>query len=87
MIRPRIKTNEIMNLCFEQVSTRWSGQSEDESEIKVSGMVFRTYCELDLYELEEINSQLKESTKLPDIDLESILSVYEGQTIFSIYFD
>ena len=51
-------------------------------------MVFRTHSELDLYELEEINTQLKEkSGKLPDIDPEAILGVYEGQTIFSIYFD
>ena len=50
-------------------------------------MVFRTYSELDLYELEQINNQIKESIKIPDIDLESILSVYEGNTIFSIYFD
>ena len=42
-------------------------------------MVFRTHSELDLYELEEINTQLKEkSGKLPDIDPEAILSVYEG---------
>ena len=76
-----------MNLCFGHESTRWSEQCEDESEAKVSGMIFRTYSELDLYELEEINNQLKESIKLRDIDLESILSVYEGNTIFSIYFD
>ena len=50
-------------------------------------MVFRTYSELDLYELQQINNQIKESIKIPDIDLESILSVYEGNTIFSIYFD
>ena len=51
-------------------------------------MVFRTHSELDLYELEEINTQLKEkSGKLREIDPEAILSVYEGRTIFSIYFD
>ena len=50
--------------------------------------MFRTYSELDLHGLEEINKQLDESSgKMPEIDLETILSVYEGRTIFSIYFD
>ena len=88
IIRPRIKHNEIMNLCFEYKSTRWATESELDAKAEVSGMVFRTYSELDLHELEEINDQLKESSgKLPDIDPEAILSVYEGRTIFSIYFD
>ena len=88
IIRPRVKHNEIMNLCFEYKSTRWATESELDAKAEVSGMVFRTYSELDLYELEEINAQLKESSgKLPEIDPEAILSVYEGRTIFSIYFD
>ena len=77
-----------MNLCFEYESTRWATESETEAIAKVSGLVFRTYSELDLHGLEEINIQLKESSgKMPDIDLETILSVYEGRNIFSIYFD
>ena len=56
MIRPRIKSNEIMNLCFEYTSTRWAEECEDDAEAKVSGMVFRTYSELDLYELDGINA-------------------------------
>ena len=77
-----------MNLCFEYKSTRWATESELDAKAEVSGMVFRTYSELDLHELEQINDQLKESSgKLPDIDPEAILSVYEGRTIFSIYFD
>ena len=76
-----------MNLCFEYTTTRKAEEGLDNANAEVSGMVFRTYSELDLYELQEINAQLKESTKLPDIDLEAILSIYEGRTIFSIYFD
>ena len=77
-----------MNLCFEHKSTRWATESETEAIATVSGIVFRTYSELDLHGLEEINKQLKESSgKMPDIDLETILSVYEGRNIFSIYFD
>ena len=77
-----------MNLCFEYESRRWTKDGESDKEVKVSGMVFRTYSELDLYELEQINALLKESAgNLEDIDRESILSVYEGRTIFSIYFD
>ena len=47
-----------MNLCFEYESRRWTKDGESEKEVTVSGMVFRTYSELDLYELENINSQL-----------------------------
>ena len=51
-------------------------------------MVFRTYTELDLHELIAINKQLKEkSGKVYEIDPETILAVFEGHTIFSIYFD
>ena len=52
IIRPRIKHNEIMNLCIEYKSTRWATESELDAKAEVSGMVFRTYSELDLHELE-----------------------------------
>ena len=51
-------------------------------------MIFRTYSELDMYELKEIDDQIEEKTGvLSYIDPEAILSIYEGRTIFSIYFD
>ena len=56
IVRQRIKFNEIMNLCFEYTSKRWSTENIDSDKSEVSGMIFRTYSELDLFELREINS-------------------------------
>ena len=51
-------------------------------------MIYRTYCELDLLELKRIDESIDERTGvLQEIDPETILSIYEGRTIFSIYFD
>ena len=77
-----------MNLCFVSTSEREAFQDEYQTRSKVSGMIYRTYSELDMYELKEIDNQIKEKTGvLPFIDPESILSIYEGRTIFSVYFD
>ena len=58
-----------MNLCFEITTKRRAKKGTDTLKSQVSGMVFRTYSELDLYELEEINTQLREkSGKIPKID-------------------
>ena len=54
IVKQRIKFNENMNLCFEFISKRYVDKIKDNTE--VSGMIFRTYSELDLYELEEINT-------------------------------
>jgi hypothetical protein len=53
----------------------------------ISGMVFRTYSELDILQLSQVNKDLKDKRKIKDIDHETILSTFEGHTIFSIYFD
>ena len=54
----------------------------------MSGIIYRTYCELDLKELDKIDDTISQRTGvLQDIDPETILSIYEGRTIFSIYFD
>ena len=77
-----------MNLCFESSSERKAYENENTKNSKKSGMLFRTYSELDLYELKEIDNQIKEKAgTLSKIDPEAILSTYEGRTIFSIYFD
>ena len=49
--RQKIKCNEIMNLCFEHSTERWKTEEIDTRVAKVSGMIFRTYSELDLKEL------------------------------------
>ena len=88
IIRERTNFNETMNLCFLHTSERWVSESSYKPESKVSGMIYRTYCELDLLELKRIDESIEERTGvLQEIDPESILSIYEGRTMFSIYFD
>lgn len=50
-------------------------------------MLYRTFSEVDLQELSKIQEALDARQKIPDIDLDTILSTYEGHTIFSIFFD
>ena len=51
--------------------------------------MFRTYTELDLYELQAINKDIDEKLGRisQEIDPETILCTFDGHTIFSIYFD
>ena len=42
---------------------------------------------MDLFDLQNINTQLRKGTKVSQIDTDTILSTYQGHTIFSIYFD
>ena len=48
-------------------------------------MLYRTFTELDLRQLNQIMAT--KSKKANNIDLETILSTYEGHTIFSVFFD
>ena len=51
--------------------------------------VFRTHTELDLHQLKSINKQLEEgkADHIQEIDLETIVSMFGGHTIFSMYSD
>ena len=51
------------------------------------GILFRTYSELDLFEMERINDCIRKKEQIQSIDQEFMLSVFEGHTVFSIYFD
>ena len=54
------------------------------------GVFFRTYSFLDLLNLAHINNLVKrgkDMSTIPDIPDKTILSVYDGQTIFSIFKD
>ena len=51
------------------------------------GILWRTYTELDLFEMERINECIRKKEQIEDIDKEFMLGIYEGHTIFSIYFD
>lgn len=76
-------TNELNTLCFKE------DQSLCENKVKytISGMLFRTYTEIDLFELKHINKALQTRTKLSNIDLVTILSTFDGHSIFSIYYE
>jgi len=50
-------------------------------------MLFRTFSEVDLKQLEKIYEEIDSRQKLSKIDTETILCMYEGHTIFSIFFD
>ena len=50
-------------------------------------MLFRTFSEIDLEQLNSLIKAIKTRQKLPYIDLEAVLSTYEGHTIFSLFWD
>ena len=47
--------------------------------------IWRTYSYLNVKQLQAIISAIDSNAKLPQIDLESIVSTYDGQTIFSLF--
>lgn len=50
-------------------------------------MLYRTFAELDLRELNGVMEALDARNKVSGFDPEAILSGYEGHTILSIFFD
>ena len=48
-------------------------------------MVYRTYSEVDLLELQDIKNAVLKKEDINFIDLETILGTYEGHTVFSIF--
>ena len=50
-----------------------------------SGMIYRTYSELDLLELLDVKIALEKKEDIGHMDMETILGTYEGHTILSIY--
>ena len=50
-------------------------------------MLFRTFSEIDLEQLNTTFNEINKRQKLTAIDKESILCTYEGHTIFSIFWD
>lgn len=48
-------------------------------------MLFRTFSAVDMFELKGIYDALKRRQKIPVIDMEAIVSNYDGHTIFSIF--
>ena len=83
--RTQLFSNEQVNLLLEkkQIRNKKGGQAQFE----ISGMLYRTFSEMDLWQLDGIAKALDKKTKLTEIDLEAILCTYEGHTIFSIFWD
>ena len=50
-------------------------------------MLFRTFSEIDLWQLDTVMKAVDKNQKINQIDPESIVCTYEGHTIFSIFFD
>ena len=48
--------------------------------------VFRTFSELDLLEMEYLNSLSPKCKKVRDVDMLSFQSLFDSHTIFSIFF-
>ena len=77
-------TNEFANLVFQKRQDRYSDGTREHT---ISGMLFRTFSEIDLWQLNQLWEALESRSKLIPIDPQAILSTYEGHTIFSIFFD
>lgn len=82
--RNQIFTNEYVNLLFEKRQDR-SETGKEVIKKEISGMLYRTFSEIDLFELQRISLALKNRKRIPKIDLRTIVSVFEGHTIFSIF--
>ena len=52
---------------------------------ELDGIIYRTYSEVDLLDLAMIKVQLDKKELLHHIDVDTLLSIYEGHTVFSIY--
>ena len=50
-------------------------------------MLYRTFSEIDLWQLDSMMKAIHKGKKINQIDPESIVCNYEGHTIFSIFFD
>ena len=82
--RKQLFTNEHVNLLFEKRQDRYkSGEREN----FISGMLFRTFAEVDLFAMKEIFNAINGRQKIPITDPKSYLCIYEGHTVFSIFFD
>ena len=81
--RTQIITNEFGDLLFRKVQDRYP--SKEQYINIISGMLFRTFSAVDMFELKGIYDALKRRQKIPEIDMEAIVSNYDGHTIFSIF--
>ena len=50
------------------------------------GAVFRTFSEVDLYQIIRIEEQLRHKKFVGNIDSNTLLSIFKNQNVFSIFF-
>ena len=92
VIDSEIKITNRNSICTNEYSTLYFSKKtimthESESHNACSGVLFRTCAELDILELQRINAELAMKQPLQDISEETIVSTFQGHTIFSIYSD
>ena len=54
---------------------------------RFSGVIYQTYAEIDIVMLQQIDAALAQRTKLPDISDKTLVSTFEGHTMFSLYYE
>ena len=82
--RVQVFTNENVNLIFVKSQIR---KDDDSRKMEISGWLYHTYSELDLYEMHDIHVKIRERKPIGYIDPQSILCNYEGHSIFSLFYD
>ena len=70
-------------MLFEQSYKKKAGKKA----VTKNGRLYRSFSEIDIFALKEIFNCIRDGRKMPHIDLEAFLSIYEGHTVFSIFFD
>jgi len=70
-------------MLFEKSSEAKDGEKSEAN----SGRLYRGFAEIDIFALKEIFNHMKDGHKIPHIDPQAFLSIYEGHTVFSIFFD
>ena len=68
--------------------TKKKGEDEEKTfSNMIAGIVFRTFSDIDLQQLKDISKAIEQRQKITNIDDESILCTFKGQTMFSIFKD
>ena len=63
--RTQIITNEYVDLLFERKQYRKDGNINYD----ISGMLFRTFSEIDLFELKKVSEAILQRKRMPSIDM------------------
>ena len=61
--------------------------TDETVDCKIDGMLFRTFAEMDLWQLSKLSTTCDQHEAVSQIKMSTILSSYEGHSIFSIFKD